>query len=83
MVGQLAIGSEEFGLMMSAVAEGIERNCPVVLVGITFFPAISMRSGRQGTDSLRWQADTKFIRICVACGSQKFGHDFVANIDLP
>lgn len=37
MVGQLAIGSEEFGLMMSAVAEGIEKNWPVVLVGITFF----------------------------------------------
>lgn len=32
LLGKLAIGNEEFGLNMSAVAEGIEGNWPVVLV---------------------------------------------------
>lgn len=37
LVGKLAIGNEEFGLKVSAVAEGIERNWPVVLVDVNFF----------------------------------------------
>lgn len=37
LVGKLAIGNEEFGLKISAVAEGMERNWPGVLVDVIFF----------------------------------------------
>lgn len=37
LVGKLAIGNEEFGLKISAVAEGMEMNQPVVLAGVIFF----------------------------------------------
>lgn len=36
LVGKLALGNEEFGLKISAVAEGMEMNQPVVLVGVIF-----------------------------------------------
>lgn len=37
LFGKLAIGTEELGVKISAFVEGIERDWPAVLVGVTFF----------------------------------------------